>query len=208
MQLRLALYGHPLSGVFWERHCQKALFAGGWKLIEGWESTYRHVELGIVLSIYVDDFKMAGRSVNLQKGWETITKAGIRLDPEELGHFLGCSTKLINISEETAAARLEHIQPIIQAQSSYDSYYGEDTPQHAGGKPPADAEAKASAAGNPSRSSLQPDTGSSSEDRERDRRGKGKGTAEGKPPAKACPAQNSNTDSPRHERGGRNLPPL
>ena len=77
---------------------------------------------------------MAGRSVNLQKGWDTITKAGIRLDPpEELGHFLGCSTKLIPISEETAAARLEHLQPLIQAQSSYDSYYGEDTPNAGGG---------------------------------------------------------------------------
>eukprot|EP00959_Pyramimonas_sp_CCMP1952_P000842 16805-Pyramimonas_sp.AAC.1 len=41
VQLRLALYGHPLSDVSWERHCQKALFSAGWELIEGWESTFR-----------------------------------------------------------------------------------------------------------------------------------------------------------------------
>ena len=49
VKLRLALYGHPLSGVFWERHCQKALFSAGWELIEGWESTYRHKKLGLIL---------------------------------------------------------------------------------------------------------------------------------------------------------------
>ena len=88
VQLRLALYGHPLSGVFWERHCQKALFSAGWTLIEGWESTYRHERLGLVLSIYVDDFKMAGRAENLAKGWASITNAGIRIDPPTpLGHF-------------------------------------------------------------------------------------------------------------------------
>ena len=35
-RLRLALYGHPLSGVFWERHCLKRLKEVGWELIEGW----------------------------------------------------------------------------------------------------------------------------------------------------------------------------
>ena len=66
-----------------ERHCQKALFKAGWKLVEGWESTYRHPDLGLIRTIYADDFKMAGRSENLQKGWGSITKAGICLDPPQ-----------------------------------------------------------------------------------------------------------------------------
>ena len=132
------LYGHPLAGLLCEKYQESVLLKVGFEKVKSWECLYVHRTFGTFLSVCVDDFKMAGRSVNLQKGWDTITKAGIRLDPpEELGHFLGCSTKLVQISEETASARLEHLQPLIQAQSSYDSYYGEETPDVAGGGPPA-----------------------------------------------------------------------
>ena len=36
--LRLALYGRPLSGVFWERYCREALLSVGFTTVPGWES--------------------------------------------------------------------------------------------------------------------------------------------------------------------------
>ena len=72
VRLRLALYGHPLSGLFWERHVQKCLIANGWTPIPDWECCYTHRGLGLVLSVYVDDFKMAGKTENLARGWETM----------------------------------------------------------------------------------------------------------------------------------------
>ena len=40
--LRLALYGHPLSGAFWERHCHEALLSVGFEPITGWECCFVH----------------------------------------------------------------------------------------------------------------------------------------------------------------------
>ncbi len=58
--MRLALYGHPDSGTFWEEHCEKHCLAQGWKPIESWPSCFFHEELRLFLVIYVDDFKLAG----------------------------------------------------------------------------------------------------------------------------------------------------
>ena len=69
VRLRLALYGHPLSGLFWEKHCHKQLKAVGFEPIPDWECCFVHKALQLVLSVYVDDFKMAGKS----KTW---TRAG------------------------------------------------------------------------------------------------------------------------------------
>ena len=38
--LRLALYGHPDAGGFWERHAERCLREGGFVPVEGWKSTY------------------------------------------------------------------------------------------------------------------------------------------------------------------------
>ena len=70
--LRLALHGHPLSGAFWARHCHAALLAVGFAPILGWECCFVHNTLQLVLSVYVDDFKMAGKSGNLSRGWDLI----------------------------------------------------------------------------------------------------------------------------------------
>eukprot|EP00959_Pyramimonas_sp_CCMP1952_P149584 3129891-Pyramimonas_sp.AAC.1 len=35
--VRLALYGHPLADVFWERHCRASLESVGFRPIPGWE---------------------------------------------------------------------------------------------------------------------------------------------------------------------------
>ena len=54
------LYGHPLAGLIWEKHCQKAILKAGFEKIPGWECLYVHRKQKLFLSVYVDDFRMAG----------------------------------------------------------------------------------------------------------------------------------------------------
>ncbi|CAE7353670.1 unnamed protein product [Symbiodinium natans] len=79
VRLRLALYGHPDSGGFWEQHCEKRLREVGFELVfpAAWPSVFYHPTLKLLLAVYVDDFKMAGPKENLAKGWELI---GSRID--------------------------------------------------------------------------------------------------------------------------------
>ena len=74
VRLILNLYGHPLAGLFWERHCKRALYSLGWEPIQGWECLYKHAEMKLFLSVYVDDFKMAGRKSSLAPMWEKMRK--------------------------------------------------------------------------------------------------------------------------------------
>ena len=43
--LRLALYGHPMSGVYWELHCNQRLKKKGFGAIPGWEQCFWHADL-------------------------------------------------------------------------------------------------------------------------------------------------------------------
>ena len=94
--LILALYGHPDAGGYWERHCEEHLFRVGFKGASTWRSTFWHKELRLLLTVYVDDFKMSGPAGNLAKGWELIRQPyaglkGIKMDdPTPGGKFLGC----------------------------------------------------------------------------------------------------------------------
>ena len=88
--LKLALYGHPDSGGYWERHCEAHLFKCGFKRIDGWNSCYFNKELKLFLTVYVDDFKMAGPRISMIEGWKRLRK-GIQMeDPKPLGPYLGC----------------------------------------------------------------------------------------------------------------------
>jgi hypothetical protein len=67
--LVLALYGHPESGGWWERHCSSHLKSVGFVELPDWRSCFWHKALKLLLIVYVDDFKMAGPTVNLSEGW-------------------------------------------------------------------------------------------------------------------------------------------
>ena len=56
VRLDRALYGHPLAGLYWEKHCQSALYKAGLKPVKSWECLYVHYEKQLFLSVYVDDF--------------------------------------------------------------------------------------------------------------------------------------------------------
>eukprot|EP00971_Amphidinium_carterae_P296610 5892207-Amphidinium_carterae.1 len=58
--LKRALYGHPDSGGFWERHCEKQVRSVGFEPVPEWPSVFYHAKNDCMLVVYVDDFKMAG----------------------------------------------------------------------------------------------------------------------------------------------------
>ena len=112
--LRLSLYGHPMAGVFWERHCQVKLKEAGFAPIPGWECLFVHWEPKCMLSVYVDDYKMAGVTQNLKKAWDAIRKSGIQIDePTPFAHYLGCNQHPTKTTAEDVRKRLENISDLL-----------------------------------------------------------------------------------------------
>ncbi len=86
-----ALYGHPDSGTFWEKHADKALKKVGFKPIaESWSSCYFNDSNGMYLVLYVDDFLMSGPEENMEKAWADIAAVINIEDPGPIGLYLGC----------------------------------------------------------------------------------------------------------------------
>ena len=70
--LILALYGHPDAGTCWEKHCDQQLKKVGFLPILNWSGCYRHVKLRAVLTVYVDDFKLAVHEHDADVAWKAI----------------------------------------------------------------------------------------------------------------------------------------
>ena len=88
-KLRLAFYGHPLSECFWEIKVETPLFIEEWTKIPEWECCYHHKKLELVLSVYVDDFSIAGPRESLKAGWKTIQKHIVLDPPVTSNNYLG-----------------------------------------------------------------------------------------------------------------------
>ena len=57
----------------------------------GWESLWMHSQLKLFLTVYVDDFKLAGLAENRKLGWKLLLDQQLKLDPPTpLGKYLGC----------------------------------------------------------------------------------------------------------------------
>ena len=94
VRLKKALYGHPDSGTFWEQKCDERCKAVGFRPIPDWPSCYWHDGYGILLVIYVDDFKMGGPPDKLKKAWADLRRGpdGLIIEQEQpAGNFLGCT---------------------------------------------------------------------------------------------------------------------
>ena len=89
----LALYGHPDSGGIWENHLSGRVVKQGWKQIlpDIWHSIFQHQEVSCLLVVYVDDFKVAGPSANMEKAWASIKAAVSIGDPEPYDRYFGCT---------------------------------------------------------------------------------------------------------------------
>ena len=68
--LKRNLYGHPLAGLLWERQFEKALLEHDWEKVPDWECLFVHHQKGSLLSVYVDDIKLAGEKQNLDPLWK------------------------------------------------------------------------------------------------------------------------------------------
>ena len=92
VQLEQALYGHPDSVTWWDQFCNKQVVTVGFYEIGAeWPSVFYHKELQLLLTIYVDDFKLAGPQGNLKKGWELL-RSCLEIGPEaNSGMYLGCN---------------------------------------------------------------------------------------------------------------------
>ena len=76
-----SLYGHPDAGTFWEQKCDAHAQAVGFKPIgPEWPSCYFHDKLGLLLVVYVDDFKLSGPQKHIKQGWRLL-RQGLDIDP-------------------------------------------------------------------------------------------------------------------------------
>ena len=72
-----------------------------------------HKELQLVLSVYVDDFKMAGLTDNISKGWDLI-RSKIRLDPPtKLADYLGCGQESFWMNKDAVRETMSRIAPHV-----------------------------------------------------------------------------------------------
>ena len=102
-----------MSGLYLEKHYSKVLLDSGFQCIIGWECLYFHAQLQVILSVYVDDFKLAGRKESLAKAWQLMRDKGLKLDPPEpFKEYLGCGQHAISLVAQAVQQRLEHIHPI------------------------------------------------------------------------------------------------
>ena len=87
------LYGHPLAGLLWDKGSQERILKTGFEKVKGWESLYVHRAKRMFLSVYVDDFHMAGPKENMADMWQALQDNDLKLDPPVPfnGHqYLGC----------------------------------------------------------------------------------------------------------------------
>ena len=66
---------------------------------------YFHPRLRLMLSVFVDDFKLAGPRTALATGWKLL-RTNLDLDPPTpLGTYLGCGHKNISVESSEVLAR-------------------------------------------------------------------------------------------------------
>ena len=131
-----ALYGHPLAGLYWEKHCRQILLDFGWEPVKGWECLYVHRQEKLFLSVYVDDFKMSGVAENLAPVWENLrTKMDLDLaTPLSGGVCLGCGQYDIQTPVDLVREKQELYNYILD-DGSFDSQKQVDTSNRPNRKP-------------------------------------------------------------------------
>ena len=87
-RLHRSLYGHPLAGRYWERHCEAALMKCGFQPIhDNWKSCFWHPQRKLSLVVYVNDLKMTGPAEQMEEAWAEISNHIDIDDPTTLELF-------------------------------------------------------------------------------------------------------------------------
>ena len=63
-----------MAGLLWERQLEKVLLEHGWEKVPNWECLFVNLEQELLLSMYVDDIKLAGRKQNIDPTWKVLDK--------------------------------------------------------------------------------------------------------------------------------------
>ena len=102
VRLLANLYGHPLAGLWWEKHCHNKVIKCGYQRLQGWECLYQHPQEKAALSVYVDDLKLCGPCGALPRLWKELMKH-LKLEPPTEFHdsvYLGCQQQDYETSQE------------------------------------------------------------------------------------------------------------
>ena len=93
------LYGHPLTGLLWERQFEKE---NGWAKVPNWECFFVNREKGPFLSVYGDDFTLAGKRQNISPTWKVLMKEVDLGEPTSLlDHvYFGCTQRECEMSKD------------------------------------------------------------------------------------------------------------
>ncbi len=118
--LRLSLYGRPMAGVHWERCSREKFLLAGFKRAPGWECLFIRWKHQVILSVYVGDFKMAGRQESTPSAWEAIRKAGVKSDqPTRFEHYLGCGQRPVQVAVHQAEENLQNVANLLLPSSTF-----------------------------------------------------------------------------------------
>ena len=103
------LYGHPLAGLLWDKCSQELIMKCGFQKVPSWESLYVHKARGIFLSVYVDDFHMAGKATYMKQTQKELGKEIAFGDwtPFSGTTYLGCTQEDIAIPDSLVTSKRE-----------------------------------------------------------------------------------------------------
>jgi len=131
-----ALYGHPNSGSYWEEKCDRKITMEGFEPVGDsgeWRSCYIHKGLGVMLVVYVDDFKMAGLKSNCEAAWDKLRTGEEAItmdDPSDIDAYLGCTHKVETVKAsdgvEIKMVQYDMQSFLEQCVASYVSLVGTD----------------------------------------------------------------------------------
>ena len=129
VQLRLSLYGHPLAGLYWEHHCRDAVRKCGFEAVKGWECLHVNKKEKLFLSIYVDDFKMAGRKESLKPMWSRLQKVLELEEPKPLQSnvYLGCGQAPEPVDEKTIKSKWQLWHTLIEPDEAIEEMMTQDS---------------------------------------------------------------------------------
>ena len=115
--------------ILWQVSCGKnsvteSLKRSGFQPVPGWECLFVHRKQQLFLSVYVDDFKMAGNKANLNKMWKELGKE-INLEPPvpfSENIYLGVKQMDVEVPQAHLEKRKEFVQTVLStAESSSES---------------------------------------------------------------------------------------
>ena len=101
VSLEWNLYGHPLTGLLWERQFEKILLKPNWQNIFNWEYLFVHREKRIILVCVCGWHKIGWKGTKYDQMWKVLMKQVDMGEPTSfLDHiYLGCTQRQCETSK-------------------------------------------------------------------------------------------------------------